>query len=90
MILESVLNLFSHAIKLIFGWVNLPDLPDAVLGPIGFLGGFMNMGMSFVVLFLDIEFVKIMIPLVIAVANFDKMYKLVMFVLRKIPFLGIK
>lgn len=90
MILESVFNLFSSAIKLIFGWINLPDLPVQVETVITQLFDYLEMGLGFVFLAFDMNLVKIMLPFVLVVANFDKVYKLVMFVLRKIPFLGIK
>ncbi len=90
MILESVFNLFSSAIKLIFAWIDLPDLPAQVEAVITQLFDYMEMGIGFLFLFFDMELVKIMLPFVLVVANFDKVYKLVMFVLRKIPFLGIK
>lgn len=90
MILESVLNLFSSAIKLIFGWIQLPELPSQVETVINQMLDYMQMGIGFVFLFFDMELVKIMLPFVLVVMNFDKMYKLVMYVLRKIPFLGVK
>lgn len=90
MILESVFNLFSSAIKLIFAWVDLPDLPAQVETVITQLFDYLEMGMGFVFLLFNMDLVKIMLPFVIVVANFDKVYNLVMFVLRKIPFLGIK
>ena len=90
MILESVLNLFSSAIKLIFGWIQLPDLPAEVETVITQLFDYMEMGIGFVFLFFNMDLVKIMLPFVLVVMNFDKMYKLVMYVLRKIPFLGVK
>ena len=89
MILESVFNLFSSAIKLIFAWIDLPDLPAEVDSLINMLFDYMEMGMGFVCLFIDMNFVKLMLPFVLVVMNFDKVYKLVMFVLRKIPFLGL-
>lgn len=90
MILESVFNLFSSAIKLIFGWIDLPDLPAEVETVISQLFDYLEAGMGFVCLAVNMDLVKIMLPFVLVVANFDKVYKLVMFVLRKIPFLGIK
>lgn len=90
MILESVFNLFSSAIKLIFGWINLPQLPADVEVVIDQLFTYMESGLGFVFLFFDMNLVKIMLPFVIVVANFEKVYKLVMYVLRKIPFLGIE
>lgn len=90
MILESVFNLFSSAIKLIFGWINLPDLPAEVETVINQLFQYMETGMSFVFIVFDRNLLRIMLPFVLVVMNFDKVYKLVMYVLRKIPFLGIE
>lgn len=89
MILESVFNLFSSAIKLIFAWINLPDLPVEVESVINQLFDYLEMGFCFVTLFFNMDLVRIMLPFVLVVMNFDKVYKLVMFVLRKIPFLGL-
>ena len=90
MIIESLLNLFSAALKLIFGWINLPALPADVETVINQLFTYMEAGIGFVFLFFNMSLVKLMIPFVLVVANFDKAYKLVMYVLRKIPFLGIE
>ena len=89
MILESVFNLFSTAIKLIFGWVSLPDLPPDVKVIIDQVFGYMESGIGFLFLFVDMKLVKVMLPMVIVVANFERVYQLVMYVLRKIPFLGL-
>lgn len=90
MIVESILNLFSDALKLIFGWISLPEMPGEISSVIDQLFEYMESGMGFVFLFFNMSLVRIMLPLVIVVINFDKVYKLVMFVLRKIPFLGIE
>lgn len=90
MIVESVMNLFSSTLKLIFGWINFPEVPEGIHDLISQLFELLQMGMSLVYCFVDYNTVVMLFPLVIVVANFDKMYKLVMFVLRKIPFLGIK
>lgn len=89
MILETVFELFSSAIKLIFGWINLPGLPEDVSSIIEQLFQYMESGMGFVFLFFNMSLVKLMLPFVLVVMNFDKVYKLVMYVLRKIPFLGV-
>ncbi len=90
MILESVFNLFSSALKLIFGWINLPQLPAEVETVINQLFLYMESGIGFLYLFFNMSLVKIMLPFVLVVSNFEKVYKLVMYVLRKIPFLGIE
>lgn len=90
MILESVFNLFNSAIKLIFAWINIPAAPLEVTSVIDTMITYMRSGIGFLFLFFNMDLVKIMIPFVLIVANFEEVYKLVMFVLRKIPFLGIE
>lgn len=90
MIIESLLNLFASALKLIFGWINLPALPADVQAVIDQYFTYLESGVGFVFLFFNMSLVKLMLPFVLVVANFDKAYKLVMYVLRKIPFLGIE
>jgi hypothetical protein len=85
-----VFNLFSSALKLIFGWINLPQLPAEVETVINQLFQYMESGIGFLYLFFNMSLVKIMLPFVLVVSNFEKVYKLVMYVLRKIPFLGIE
>lgn len=89
LIIESVLNLFASALKLIFGWINFPDLPIEISSIIDQVFQYMQSAMGLVFLFVPMPLVRILLPLVVVVANFDKVYKLVMFVIRKIPFLGI-
>jgi hypothetical protein len=89
LIVESVLNLFADALKVIFQWINLPQVPPNIQAVIDQFFEYLRSGMGFVYIFFDMSLVKILLPLLIAVINFDKVYKLVMFVLRKIPFLGV-
>ena len=89
LIVESVLNLFADALKVIFQWINLPQVPSNIQAVIDQFFEYLRSGMGFVYIFFDMSLVKILLPLLIAVINFDKVYKLVMFVLRKIPFLGV-
>lgn len=89
LIVESVLTLFADALKVIFQWINLPQVPSNIQTVIDQFFEYLRSGMGFVYIFFDMSLVKILLPLLIVVINFDKVYKLVMFVLRKIPFLGV-
>lgn len=90
MIVEAVLNLFANAIKLIFAWIDIPAAPEEITSIIDQMVTYMESGMGLLYIFFNMNLVKIMIPFVLIVANFEEVYKLVMFVLRKIPFLGIE
>lgn len=89
LIIESLLNLFATVLKSVFGWINFPDLPVEISMVINQLFDYMRSGIGLVFLFVPMPLVRILLPLVVVVVNFDKVYKLVMFVIRKIPFLGV-
>lgn len=90
MIIEFILDLLLDLLTFIFSPVSIPALPaevsdifeqfkDVLIGGVGFVG-----------VFVDLEVLRALIPVVLAIANFDKIWPLIMFVLRKIPFLGIE
>lgn len=89
MIVSSILNLFASALKLIFAWIDIPDAPSQVQTVIDQMFVYMKSGVGLLYILFDMDLVKVMLPLVLIVANFEEVYKLVMFVLRKIPLLGI-
>ena len=90
MILEAVLNLVSGVLKTLIGWINLPQLPAAAENVIDTTFEYLEAGIGFVSLVVDMNLVKILLPLVVVLVNFDEVWSMIMFVLRKIPFLGIK
>lgn len=90
MILESVFNLVASMLKLVFGWINLPDMPDSVTAVIDELFSLISGSVGMMGIFIDINMVKILLPVLLIVINFDEVWKFTMFILRKIPFLGIK
>lgn len=90
MIVESVLNLFISALKGCFGFINFPEMPSAIVSVLDTIYDAIVAGASLIGLFCHISLLQIMVPLVIIVINFDHIYRLTMFILRKIPFVGIE
>lgn len=91
MLVELMLSLVKILVQIIFGFLGiLPDMPSALITAIDEFMNLLFMGSNLVALFLPMETVKILIPIVIAIINFDKILRLVMFILKKIPFLGMK
>lgn len=68
----------------------LPDMPESVQTVVDGIFDIMFQGINLVGLFIDFDMVKILFPIVILIVNFDKIYKLIMWILRKIPTLSIK
>lgn len=90
MILEAVFNLVSGLIQLVFGWINLPDMPETVMSVIDELFTILQGSIGLLSVFVDINMVKILLPVLLIVVNFEEIWKFTMFILRKIPFLGIE
>lgn len=90
MIVEAVMNALIAMVKAVFGWISLPAFPDEITSVIDELFGYLEGGIGLLSIFLDIHMLKLLLPVLLIVINFDEAYKLTMFILRKIPFLGIK
>lgn len=91
MIVEWMINLGVNLFDVLMSMIGvLPDLPQAIIDAIDFVFNLMFDGVALASIFLDFNMVKLLIPLAIAVFNFDAIVKLIMFILKKIPILDIK
>lgn len=90
MILQAVFDLVRNVIKLVFGWINLPAMPEAVTSVIDELFALLRGSVGMMGIFLDLKMLKILLPVLLIVMNFEHVWKFTMFILRKIPFLGIE
>ena len=90
MIIESVCNIFIAMIKSAFSWINLPRLPAIFTYYFNFILNVFTDSMKIVFVFFNQRFLVAFIPIVIAVINLEHVFSFTMFILRKIPFLGIK
>ncbi len=90
MIVEALLNLVLNLLKLVFGWINLPGMPDSVMAVIDKLFEALEGAVGLFGIFVDLNMVKILLPVLLIVVNFEHVWKFTMFILRKIPFLGIE
>lgn len=90
MILQAVFDLVRNVIKAVFGWINLPDIPDAVTSVIDELFALLQGSVGMMGVFIDLSMLKLLLPVLLIVINFEHVWKFTMFILRKIPFLGIE
>lgn len=68
----------------------LPKVPDSFNNVVDMLIDFVDGGICVVNCFLDLNFIRVAIPIWLAIASVDKIYHIIMWILRKIPFLGIE
>lgn len=90
MIIKGLFSLIIGLLNIVFGWVSLPQMPAAVDEAFTTLLSYMSAGMGFVWLIVPREMVLVVVPVVLVLSNFDKLYSVVMWVVKKIPFLGIE
>lgn len=89
MIISALLSVVETLVQLLFGWVQLPQVPAEVTSVVDSVFGYMEQGIGILWLFVPQGLVKVLLPLVVVVVNFDHLYKLGIWILKKIPMLGI-
>lgn len=90
MIIKLLFELIINLLELVFGWVHFPQMPVAVTNALDTLLQAMGSAMGFVWLIVPRELVLVVLPVILVVENFDKLYSVIMWILKKIPFLGMK
>lgn len=91
MLIDFIIMLGYLVVNLIFGMLDvLPSAPDGVINVVDKIFDMITAGATLFTLFVDIKMVKILIPIVLAIINFDNLYHLIMYVIKKIPFIDIK
>ena len=90
MIIEALLNLIKLLLNVVFGWINIPQFPEGLTNSVDTFLSLVFDNLSLLGFFIRRETLMISIPLLIILLNFEQVYKLVMYIVRKIPFLGIK
>lgn len=90
MIFETFCNVVKNLMFFLFDFIQLPAFPSQLATSVN---DFMNLlfnNIGLIGFFLPWDIIKICVPLVIAIANLDKLYDLTMWIVRKIPLLGMQ
>ncbi len=90
MILEGLLNVIKVLLQVVFGWINIPQFPAELTGSINSFLTLVFDNLSLLGFFIRPLTLTLVVPTLIILLNFEDVYKLTMWILRKIPFLGIK
>lgn len=90
MIIEMLLNLVKTILFAILSIFNLPSLPSDLLDSLDTFLDLIFDNLSLIGLFIRPTTFKIIVPVALVLMNFEVIYKVSMWILRKIPFLNIK
>lgn len=86
MIIEVIINLVTILLKFIFDLLpDVPDFPQSLLSSIDNVTSVVFNNLSLLGLFVRIDTIKILVPLVIIVVNFEHIYHFAMWVIKKLP-----
>lgn len=90
MIIETLLNAIFSIFEKVFSVINIPGMPDGMSEQVvSFFTDTLNYAGSLISLFVPWSQVKVFFPILIVILSSEEIYKLVMWVLKKIPMLGI-
>ena len=80
-LLQAILTIFSALMSVI----NIPALPESVREIMGTFTGYIATGISLVANYVDISYLLTLFGIVVAVDGAILLYKLIMWIIRKIP-----
>lgn len=90
MIIKLLFEMVIGLLDIVFGWVSFPPMPEAISSALEIVVQAVQSAMGFIWLIVPRELVLVILPIVLIVENFDQLYSIVMWILKKIPFLGMK
>lgn len=89
MIIYGILSVLLELVQFLFGWLDLPDLPETITQYIDMSVQHIVDGLPILWLFFDKSVVQACLVIALACMNFDKIYDFTMWILAKLP-IGIK
>lgn len=86
MILELIITGITAVLKLVLGILpNIPQLPDSITSSIDRVMNVIFNNVGLLGIFVRISTIKLLVPLVIIVVNFEHIYHFVMWIIKKLP-----
>lgn len=89
MIVQSLLSFVQSMYQNMFGWLNLPDMPAKVVDTVDWFLDLLFDNIGILGFFVRWNTVVALVPIAIVIINLDKVYDLIIWVVNKLPFLGI-
>lgn len=90
MILANLFNILLSSIEVVLSLLpDIPSLPEELLSSAYSFIDLIFDNVGLLGLFIPISTIKVVVPLVLLIVNFDKIYKLTLWVLNKIPKIDI-
>ena len=85
MILLGLLKLIFELLKVLFGWLSLPDMPVEITSIIDSVIDYVIDALPVIWVFFDKSVVTVCFVIALACMNFEKVYDFLMWLLAKLP-----
>lgn len=85
MIVEAIISLISVVFKILFAWINLPQVPQEIVTSIDSYLDLVFNNLGFLGFFVRPITMKIVATSAIAIYVFSKLYKVTMWIYHKLP-----
>lgn len=85
MILQALLEFIFGILKILFGWIDLPDMPIEITEVIDSVIGYIVDGLPIIWCFLDKRVTTVCLAIALACMNFEKVYDFTMWIISKLP-----
>ena len=91
MLVEALFTVGKWLLTALFSLLDLlPDFPESLVSSLNRFFDLIFGNMSVLGFFVPLDTLKVLIPLTIAVIKFEDIYTFFMWIIKKIPFIGVK
>lgn len=87
---DILMEWLYNIVQLVFGWINIPSFPVELTASIDSFLDLVFDNLSLLGFFIRPTTLKLVIPILLVVINFELIYKLIVWLIRKLPFIGIQ
>lgn len=89
MIIKALMDLIATVLQTLLGFIQIPSFPESWTSAVSQFMDLLFDNVGMVGLIIPWPVIKLGIPILIAIINMDKIYDAIMWILRKIPMLGM-
>ena len=85
MIVEVLINAITLLIQFVFGWINLPGVPETASSAVDTYFNLIFDNLSFLGFFVHVNTLKNVALISIAIITFSRLYKVCLWIYHKLP-----
>lgn len=90
MLISLLLDVIYKIISTVLSVINLPDIPDAAVSYLNSFKELLVEGVHLLGAYIDLSYIKTLLIIFVTIVLAEELYHLVMWIIKKIPMLGIE